>query len=249
MNALRNIDARVKLVCLAVYIAAALHAKSPLALGICLIVAMLLAAAVHLRRRDVRAVMRPLAPILVVTAIMQVLYLQQGQAIVQLGPVTVTAEALWATARMLASLLSVMLASVAFMRCTDTEELMRTLRWLLAPLRAAGLRTEGFMFSVSVAFRFIPVLVKEFRQVKRAQESRCGSFDGGVRQRLGAYMRLFPPLARSSLRRADSLAEASVSRCLACGIAPTAMRAGRFGVREAVFLIATLALTAVAFLL
>ena len=245
MGVLRSIDARVKLVCLVAYIIVTLHARTLVSLAVCLAAAVALAAAARLGPRDVRGVMRPLVPILVVTVVMQVLYIQQGEVFAWLGPVALTREALGESGRMLVSLLSVMLASVAFMRCTDTEELMRTLRWLLTPLHVAGARTEGFMLSLSVAFRFIPVLAADFQQLKRAQESRCGSFAGGVRERLESYMRLFPPLVRSSFRRADTLAQAFVARCFSCGITPTAMHVGRVGAREVVCLVATVALAAV----
>ena len=246
---LQMVDARVKLVCLAVYIVVALHAGTPAALALCLAAAVLVAAFVRMTPRDAGMVMRPLAPIVLITVIMQVWYFQQGHVIAQLGPVVLTTEGLWAIARMVLSLLSIMLASVAFMRCTATEELMRVLRWLLAPFRALGMRVEGIVLALDVAFRFVPVLVADFQQVKRAQEARCGSFDGGVRQRVDAYARLFAPLTRSSLRRADTLAQAFVARCFSCGIQPTTLHEGGLGLREAAFACVTLLVAVAAWLL
>lgn len=246
MKLLQSLDARSKLVCLAVYIVVTLHARTPVALAICAAVALGLAMAVRLSGRDARKVLLPLAPILVVTVVMQVLYFQQGTVIAQLGPVALTVEALAQAGRMVASLFSVMLASVSFMRCTSSEELVRTLRWLLGPLSTAGVRTEAFMLSLSVAFRFAPVLVGEFRQMKSAQEARCANFGGNVRERLNSYARLFAPLVRSSFRRADVLAEAFVARCFACGAPPTSLHAGRFGLPELALLAATAAIALLA---
>lgn len=230
---LQRADARVKLGCLAAYIVVTLHAHTPAALALCLAVALVLAALVRMPVRQAGSVIRPLVPIVVLTAVMQVWYFQQGQVVAQLGPVALTAEGLWSVVRMVASLFSVMLASVAFMRCTDTEELMRVLRWLLAPFRAAGARAEGITLALSVAFRFVPVLVDDFRQVRRAQQARCGSFEGGVRQRLDAYARLIAPLTRSSFRRADTLAQAFVSRCFACGVDPSSLYVSHVGLPDA----------------
>ena len=123
------------------------------------------------------------------------------------------------------------------------------LRWLLSPLRALGLRTDAFMLSLSVAFRFVPMLVDEFQVIKRAQLARCGSFDGKVRERLGAYTRLFAPLIRSSFNRADTLAEAFLARCFSCETAPTSLQAGHFGVRELACLACTIAISAIAIVL
>ena len=235
-------DARIKLACLVVFVIAALHARSALALGMCAAVAIALAAAARMRPREAVRVLRPLWPILVITVGMQVLYLQQGDVLMRIGPVAITVGALAESARMVVSLFAIMLVSVVFMRVTSTEELMRTLRWLLAPLQMLGMRIDAFMLSLSVAFRFVPVLVGEFRQLKRAQEARCTRFDGGVRQRLAAYMRLFAPLLRSSYRRADMLAEAFVARCFSCGVRSTTLRASRIGTRDFALLLGTVAL-------
>lgn len=221
--ALERLDARVKLACLAAYVVVALHARTPLALGLCLAAALLVGLAARLSWRDVRAVACPLVPVVVVTVVMQVLSVQEGEVLVWLGGFAVTSGVLWASVRMVGALLGVMAMSVSFMRCTSTEALLSTLRWLLAPLRRMGARTDALMLSLSVAFRFIPVLVGEFSQLKRAQQSRLASFEGGVRARLVAYTRLFPPLVRSSFRQADSLAEAFLARAFGIGVEPSAL--------------------------
>ena len=232
------LDARVKLAFLVAFVVVALRARTVAAIVFCLAVAAALAVVARLRPKDVRAVMLPLAPILLVTIVMQVLTTQSGQVLAWAGLVAITLEALAESGRMVAGLLAIMVASVSFMRVTTTEELVATLRWLLSPLRAAGVKTDALVLSLQVAFRFVPVLASEFSQLKRAQESRLASFEGTVRQRVGAYMRLFAPLVRSAYRRADTVAEASVARCFSSTAHPTALHASRLGVRDACALIA-----------
>lgn len=248
MKALSRMDPRVKLLCLAAYFVAALHARSAAALGACLAVAVGLALAVRLDARTIARVAKPLVPIVVITVIAQVLYTQQGTVLARIGPLALTADALVESARMIACLLCLVLASVSFMRCTGTEDLLQTIDWCLRPLRRLRVRTDGFSFALSVAFRFVPVLSAEFQQVKRAHEARLVRFEGGVRTRLGAYMRLFAPLVRNTFRHADALAASSVSRCLGHAPARTSLHppAG-LGVPEALCVAAAVALLAVAF--
>ncbi len=241
---LATLDARVKLACLAFFVVAVLHAHGAFAVGMCAGAAILLAVAVRMRPREDARVLRPFWPILVITVVMQVLYLQQGDVLAQVGSVAITSGALAESARMIVVLFSIMLASVAFMRITSTEELLRALRWLLAPFRAMGARTEAFMLSLSIAFRFVPVLVGEFRQLRNAQEARCATFGGGVRERLSAYMRLFAPLLRSSYRRADALAEAFVARSFSCGVKSTSLHASHVGAADVLALVCVVALCA-----
>lgn len=239
---LRQADARVKLLCLLVYFLVAFHARTAPALALVFAVAVALAAVTRMGARRFLGVLRPLVAVLVVTVIMQVLYLQQGEVLVRLGPVAITWDALAASTRMLVCLLCVMVASAAFMRCTSAEDLTRAFTWLLRPLERMGLRTSGVTLALSIAFRFIPVLLNEFRQLKSAQEARLGSFDGSARSRLGAYARLFAPLVRSSFRRADMLAEASYARCFDCGVRATALHDRCLHARDAVLLAVMLVL-------
>lgn len=224
VESLCGIDARAKLAFLTVFMVAALHARSAAALGVCLTVAVLLAVAVRLRPRELRAVLVPLVPILLFTILFQVLTLQEGLALVRIVGVAITAEALAESARMVACLLALMLVSVSFMRCTSVEDLMSTLRWLLSPLCKLGLRTDTFILSLSVALSFLPVLVREFQGLKTAQLARLASFDGTICERLRAYVKLFAPLLHSSFNHADNLADAFLARGFSCNPAPTRLQ-------------------------
>ena len=232
MSFLASLDARAKLVFLAVFMLAALHARTAIAVGFCVGIAVVLAVAVRLDMRTVRAAVVPLVPILLFTVFMQALCVTEGNAVFSLGGLTVTEDALRAAIRMVACLFSLVLASVSFMRCTAVEELLSVLRWLLTPLRALGVRTDAFVLSVSVALGFAPVLVGEFNQLRAAQQARSADFDGPVGARVQAYGRLFAPLLRSSFKHAETMADAFLSRGFSCGAAPTQLHPGRFGARE-----------------
>lgn len=245
-DVLLGVDARVKLVCLAMFVIVSLHANTVASLAICAACAIASALAVGVGPFEMGRVLRPLAPIVVVTAIMQLASFQQGAVLFAAGPVTVTSEAVFSAVRMIVGLFCVMTASVSFMRCTSSEELIRALAWFLGPFHALGLRVEAFMLSVSIAFRFVPVLAHDFGRLRMSQIARCGSFEGGVRDRLSAYMRLFPPLVRGSYRRADALAEAFVARCFSYGPRRTSLHVASCGAREVAFAFSAVAMCVVA---
>ena len=247
MNALRALDARAKILFLVVFILVTLHAREFPALGMCVGAALLLAVVVRLEPRTVAAVLLPLAPILVFTMGMQALTIQEGAVLFQIGAFKLTEAALVESLRMIACLVSLMLVSVSFMRCTSLEDLLALLDGLLAPLRALGVRTDGFTLALSVALGFAPVLVGEFRQLRVAQQARAARFDGGMAARLNAYAKLFPPLLNSAFVHADTLAAAFLARGFSCGAAPTRLHAAHFGVPEAVCLAATALMVVLAF--
>ena len=245
LRLLKAVDPRAKLAFLAVFMVATLHARSVLSLGLCLAVGALLAMMVRLPLRTLRAATLPLVPILVFTVVLQVATMQHGPAIAQVGGIAITQAAFSESARIIVCLLALVLASVSFMQVTGVEELVALLRWLLAPLRAAGMRTEGFTLSLTVALGFLPVLVGEFRRLKAAQMARLASFDGTMGERLQAYRRLFAPLLHSSFLHGDGLADAALARGFSCAAHPTRLHAGRFGGAEAACLVLAAALACV----
>ena len=245
MTTLAGIDARAKLAFLAVFMVATLRAATLAAVGACLAAAVLLACAVRLDARAVRAVLVPIAPIVLFTVVMQALVFPEGPVALQVGAFALSQRAAVETARMAACLLALVLASLAFMRCTAVEDLLAVLRWLLAPLRRMGLRPDAFILSLSVAMGFAPVLVDEFSRLRAAQAARGAEFDGSLPDRLKAYTRLFAPLLHSAFGHADGLADALLARGFSCVAAPTSLHPGRFGAAEAVCLAAGIVLAVI----
>lgn len=244
---LAGIDARAKLAFLIAFMVAALHAHSAFSLACCLAVAICLSVAFGLSRPIIHAAILPLIPIVLFTVLLQLLSYQEGAVLAQVGGVNVTEMALAASARMIACLLALVLASVSFMRCTRAEELLFTLEWLLRPLAALGLRSDALVLSLSVTLGALPVLFREFQKLKAAQIARHARFDGSLAARLRAYFRLFAPLFRSSFSHADCMADAFLTRAFSAGPRRSTLYEGRFGWGEGACLAAAAIVCAVCF--
>ena len=74
-----RLDARAMFLCLIMFIVAALHARTMLAVGLCLVVAITVAYSVRLEIHEVWRAFRPLVPIAIITVVMQVLTNQAGE--------------------------------------------------------------------------------------------------------------------------------------------------------------------------
>ncbi|MBQ9005316.1 MAG: Gx transporter family protein [Atopobiaceae bacterium] len=72
-------------------------------------------------------------------------------------------DALKAAAVSALRLLSLVGASLAFVRAQSSEELLEGVRWLLAPLRALGVNTAGPILALNVALELLPLLASGFR--------------------------------------------------------------------------------------
>ena len=93
------------------------------------------------------------------------------------------------------------------------QELVAGVRSLLSPLGRLGLPTEVAALAVGVTVQFVPTLLRESRQLMRAQELRCGGFAArGIMRRAVSYVRLLVPVFVCAVRRADELSRAMEAR-------------------------------------
>ena len=100
---------------------------------------------------------------------------------------------------------------------------------------------------MSIALRFIPILIEETDRIMKAQQARGADFESGnVFRRIKAMIPIFVPLLISAFRRAFDLALAMEARCYHGGKGRTKYHALRFRARDYVaFVILTVYLTSV----
>lgn len=78
---------------------------------------------------------------------------------------------------------------------------------------------------ISIAFRFIPILIEETDKIMKAQTARGANFDeGGFIEKAKSLIPIIVPLLVSSIRRALDLATAMEARCYRGGEGRTKMK-------------------------
>ena len=78
---------------------------------------------------------------------------------------------------------------------------------------------------MSIALRFIPILMEETDKIMKAQEARGASFDSGnLIDKTKALIPLLVPLFISAFRRANDLAMAMEARCYRGGDSRSKMK-------------------------
>ena len=175
-----SIDTRVKLFCFILYAIVLFKAENPVVLALCVLFAGAFAGVVHVSPKEVLAALKPLGVILIITLVAQVLYCQSGTVLFEVHEFPVYAEAVFTAVFMIARLVCLMVASLAFMHCVSSKPLIDTLSWFLRPLRRLGVRTDAFMLMLDVAFSLLPFLMAEARVLMRgdADEREEGSSAG-----------------------------------------------------------------------
>lgn len=86
---------------------------------------------------------------------------------------------------------------------------------------------------MSIALRFIPILLEETDKIMKAQMARGADFDsGGIIKRAKGLVPLLVPLFVSAFRRANDLAMAMEARCYRGGEGRTKMKPLHYSRRD-----------------
>ena len=86
---------------------------------------------------------------------------------------------------------------------------------------------------MSIALRFIPILIEETDKIMKAQQARGADFESGkLLQRAKALVPLLVPLVVSAFRRANDLALAMEARCYHGGDGRTKMKPLKYKKRD-----------------
>lgn len=129
---------------------------------------------------------------------------------------------------------------------TAPIEITDGLERLLNPLRRFGFPAHELAMMVTIALRFIPVLIEEAERIYRAQLARGANFGGSPIRRARQLIPLLIPLFLSAFARADRLAVAMESRCYRGGVGRTTYRVlqlGRGDLNAALAVLAVVAAT------
>jgi energy-coupling factor transport system permease protein len=95
---------------------------------------------------------------------------------------------------------------------TSPMELLDGILKLFGPLKKLKLPVEEFSLMSMISIRFIPLLLEEGVNLKKAQMARGADFEGNLVQRVKKTFPLLIPLFISSFRKADDLALALEAR-------------------------------------
>ncbi len=161
---------------------------------------------------------KPLIPLLALTALLQALFSWPGDSsavLVALGPFAFTAREARLVLMTFARTLSLMTVVGLFTSVTSEGETVHGIEDVLAPFAKLGLHPQRLALAVGIALRFVPIIAGELESIAKAQASRgadFGSGRGGPIAKARAYLPLFVPVSVRALERAVLLAVALVAR-------------------------------------
>ena len=152
---------------------------------------------------------------------------------VQLWIFKITAEGAQ-NAVLMAIRLTYLILGTSIMTLTTTpNQLTDGLEKSLMPLSKIGIPVHAIAMMMSIALRFIPILIEETDKIMKAQMARGADFESGnLIHKVKNMVPLLVPLFVSAFRRADDLAMAMEARCYNGGEGRTKMKPLKYVARD-----------------
>lgn len=141
------------------------------------------------------------------------LFLTPGTVLVRFWKLTITQEGLRMAIHMAFRLSYLIIGSSVMTLTTTPNQLTDGLETGLRGLKKIHFPVHEVAMMMSIALRFIPILMDETDKIIRAQEARGADFDsGGIIKKAKALVPLLVPLFVAAFRRANDLAMAMEAR-------------------------------------
>lgn len=168
--------------------------------------------------------LKPLFIILLITVVFN-LFLLPGEVLWKFGFLQITDEGIRQAIKIGIRLIYLVIGSSVMTLTTTPNQLTDGLEKILKPLNKIKVPVHEIAMMMSIALRFIPILMEETDKIMKAQIARGADFESGnLIQKAKDLIPLLVPLFISAFRRADDLAMAMEARCYHGGDNRTQMK-------------------------
>jgi energy-coupling factor transport system permease protein len=176
--------------------------------------------------------MKTIVFLLLITVIFN-LFLTPGEPIVTIWKFSISREGIKTAALLAARLCFLIIGSSVMTLTTTPNQLTDGMEKMMSPLKRIKVPVHEISMMMSIALRFIPILMEEADKIMKAQLARGADFENGnLIKRVKAMVPLLVPLFISAFRRANDLAMAMEARCYRGGEHRTKMKPLKYAKRD-----------------
>ena len=247
---LHRLDPRVKLVSTLLYLISLFLFNS---ISGYLVATVFLIAVIRMSKVPFTFIVKGLKPIimlLMITLIFNLFLTKSGDVLFSYWIFTITAGGLRTAVFMALRLVYLILGSSLMTFTTTPNELTDGIEKLLGPLGKIHVPVHEIAMMMSIALRFIPILLEETDKIMKAQVARGADFESGnLIQRAKSMIPILVPLFVSAFRRANDLAMAMEARCYSGGAGRTKMKPLKYENRDFMAYIVTILYVVLVFMI
>ena len=222
---LHALDPRVKIVCTLLYLISLFLFDN---IGGYLAATVFLIFVIRISKVPFKFIIRGLRPVimlLMITVLFNLFLTRTGKILVSFWIFQITDYGLKTAVLMAIRLIYLILGSSLMTFTTTPNALTDGIESLLRPLQKIKLPVHEIAMMMSIALRFIPILLEETDKIMKAQIARGADLESGnIIQKAKAMVPILVPLFVSAFRRANDLAMAMEARCYRGGDGRTKMK-------------------------
>lgn len=209
-----KVDPRVKFIVMTAYIVGVFLVQNLYGFIVVAVFAILTTLISRVPLLGVLKSLRGILFIVIFTAILNVFFHEGGNVYFNVGKLTITEGGVFFAVKMGLRLILLVLGTTLLTYTTTPMALTDGLERLMTPLRWIKIPVHDIAIIMSIALRFIPILMEEVKKIMMAQKARGAVFDrGGLIKRAKALLPILIPLFISAFRRAEELSLALDARC------------------------------------
>lgn len=210
---IHRLDPRVKIVATFVYMIVIFFVKDLIGYGLVTAALSAVIAVAEVPLRFIVRGLRPIAVILVLTFILNLL-LYDGTILWKYGIFKITYEGLKQASYISVRLIILIFGASLLTYTTKPLALTDGFEALMRPLNRLGVPSHEIAMMMSIALRFIPTLMTETDKIMKAQQARGADFESGnLMRRAKNMIPLLVPLFIRAFVIAQELAIAMEARC------------------------------------
>ncbi len=212
-SVIHRLDPRTKLFGTMIFIISLFIANSWLGYALA---TMFLVLAISLSKVPVKFMLKGLKAVLIllIISVSFNLFLTDGEVILKLWIFKITKEGVRVSIFMGLRLIFLIVGSSIMTLTTTPNALTDGLEKSMGFLKVIKIPVHEISMMMSIALRFIPILIEETDKIMKAQMARGADFESGnIVQKARAMVPLLVPLFISAMRRATDLAMAMEARC------------------------------------
>ena len=231
-SVIHKLDPRVKLFGTLIYIISLFLGQHAL---IYATAAVFLIMAIKVSKVPLKFIFRGLKPVLflLLFSVIFNIFLTKGEVLIKIWKITITKEGIYVALAMGVRLVFLIMGSSLMTFTTTPNNLTDGLEKSLGFLKIIRVPVHEISMMMSIALRFIPILIEETDKIMKAQQARGADFEtGGLIKKAKAMVPLLVPLFISAIRRAFDLATAMEAKCYRGGNGRTKMKPLKYKKRD-----------------
>ncbi len=225
-SVLHRLDPRIKILLTLTFIIVLFASTNPIGLTLSVVFIAVMYAIARIPARTILRSIKPIVPILIFTSVLNLFfYTGQDEPIFSWWVLKITPSGIYYAITMGLRIICLIVGAGLLTYTTSPIALTDGIERLLSPLARFHFPAHELAMMMTIALRFIPVLIEETDKIMSAQKARGAQLDsGGLMARIRALIPVLIPLFLSAFRRAEELAMAMECRCYHGGEGRTRLR-------------------------